>query len=575
MKKRVLSIFVAVVMLVSLVPTVFAAGTTMDADEWEVLRLVNEHRMDMGLEPLSVFSGIQNIADLRAEEISSSFSHTRPNGESCFTAYSGLSYQTAAENIAAGQRSPSSVMTSWLNSSGHRANIEKASLTHLGVGLVTTGNGYGKYWSQNFIGSNKCTYTSITLSKTSIEGSGDLDTLLDNADIKVTAVCSVHGTCELPLIAEMCSGYSGNVSGSQTVKVTLGSAEATLTVTSDSSAPDTTTPDDATPDTTTPDDTTAPDDTTPDDTTTPDDATPDTTVPDDSTPDDAAPDEDKDTAPDKDENTTPDEDKDTAPDEDEDTTPDEDENTTPDEDENTAPDEDENTAPDEDENTAPNEDENTASDEDENTTPDEDEDTAPDEDEDTAPDKDEDDGGSLLNMFTDITTGTELYNAVQWALKKGITQGITDILFGAKSSCTRAMAVTFLWRAAGEPEPYTTNNPFTDVSESDYYYKAVLWAVDMGITNGTSETTFSPDESCERSQIITFLWRFNGMPSLDGDDTEASFTDVSAVAYYNDAVNWAFSLGITTGTNSEGTIFGSSNTCERGQIITFIFRSPQ
>ena len=126
--------------------------------------------------------------------------------------------------------------------------------------------------------------------------------------------------------------------------------------------------------------------------------------------------------------------------------------------------------------------------------------------------------------------------------------------------------VTFLWRAAGSPEPETTVNPFTDVSASAYYYEAVLWAVERGITNGTSATTFSPDATVTRGQTVTFLWRYAGSPAASG----SSFNDVAADAYYAGAVAWAVNEGITNGTTA--TTFSPSNACTRAQIVTFLWR---
>ena len=126
--------------------------------------------------------------------------------------------------------------------------------------------------------------------------------------------------------------------------------------------------------------------------------------------------------------------------------------------------------------------------------------------------------------------------------------------------------VTFLWRAAGEPEPEITANPFTDVSASAYYYDAVLWAVKQGITNGTSATTFSPDATVTRGQTVTFLWRNAGSPAVSG----SGFADVAANAYYATAVAWAAHEGITSGTSA--TTFSPDNACTRAQIVTFLYR---
>jgi hypothetical protein len=128
--------------------------------------------------------------------------------------------------------------------------------------------------------------------------------------------------------------------------------------------------------------------------------------------------------------------------------------------------------------------------------------------------------------------------------------------------------VTFLWRAAGEPEPTTTANPFTDVKEGLWYYKAVLWAVEKGITNGMSATTFEPDGTCTRGQVVTFLYRYAGKPDVSTADS--LFTDVKAGAYYEKAVAWAVSKEITNGMSD--TTFAPDSTCTRGQVVTFLWR---
>ena len=169
--------------------------------------------------------------------------------------------------------------------------------------------------------------------------------------------------------------------------------------------------------------------------------------------------------------------------------------------------------------------------------------------------------------FVDVPTGAYYYDAVAWAVENGVTNGTSATTFGPDVTCTRAQMVTFLWRAAGSPEPETTVNPFTDVSESAYYYEAVLWAVERGITNGTSATTFSPDATVTRGQTVTFLWRDTGSPAAAG----TAFTDVAVDAYYTAAVSWAANEGITSGTSA--TTFSPDNACTRAQIVTFLYRA--
>ncbi len=174
----------------------------------------------------------------------------------------------------------------------------------------------------------------------------------------------------------------------------------------------------------------------------------------------------------------------------------------------------------------------------------------------------------LPNPFSDLAPSDFCYDAVMWAVGRDITGGIGNYTFGPNLPCTRAQAVTFLWRAAGSPEPETRAMPFTDVPVGSYYYNAVLWAVENGITEGTSDTMFSPDATCSRAQIVTFLWRAGGSPAASGN---SAFTDVASDAYYAAAVIWAEKNDITGGIG--GGRFGSNNNCTRSQIVTFLYRS--
>lgn len=172
------------------------------------------------------------------------------------------------------------------------------------------------------------------------------------------------------------------------------------------------------------------------------------------------------------------------------------------------------------------------------------------------------------NPFVDVAEGTYYYDPVLWAVANGITSGVNATHFEPEGTCTRAHAVTFLWRAAGQPEPKTTQMPFKDVKAGSYYEKAVLWAVENKITNGTSTTTFSPDENCTRAQIVTLLWRSKGEPYAS--DSNNPFTDIAS-DYYMDAVFWAVKEGITNGTTP--TTFSPNDRCTRAQIVTFIYRA--
>ena len=177
-------------------------------------------------------------------------------------------------------------------------------------------------------------------------------------------------------------------------------------------------------------------------------------------------------------------------------------------------------------------------------------------------------GNPQTGVFVDVPEGSYYEEAVNWAVEKGITTGTDATHFSPDGICTRAQAVTFLWRAAGSPAAKSAVMPFTDVKAGSYYYDAVLWAVENGITKGTSETMFSPDANCSRAQIVTFLWRSQKSPAAG---TANPFTDVKASAYYADAVLWAVKEDVTKGTTN--TTFSPDANCTRAQIVTFIWRA--
>ena len=177
------------------------------------------------------------------------------------------------------------------------------------------------------------------------------------------------------------------------------------------------------------------------------------------------------------------------------------------------------------------------------------------------------DDNTMLNYFVDVKTGDYFYNAVLWAVQEGITSGTDATHFSPNASCTRAQIVTFLWRAAGSPEPKNMSN-FKDVPADSYYAKAVAWAVENGITGGTGDGKFSPNATCTRAQAMTFLYRASGSPAVIGS---ATFSDVAANAYYADAVKWAEKNEITGGIG--GGLFGADNDCTRAQIVTFLYRA--
>ena len=176
-------------------------------------------------------------------------------------------------------------------------------------------------------------------------------------------------------------------------------------------------------------------------------------------------------------------------------------------------------------------------------------------------------GNPQTGVFVDVATGSYYEDAVDWAVENGITTGVSANRFDPNGVCTRAQAVTFLWRAAGSPAPRSRTMPFTDVPASSYYYDAVLWAVENGITKGTSETRFSPDATCTRAQIVAFLWRSEKSPAAGSRNP---FADVKSTAYYADAVLWAVKEDITKGTTN--TTFSPDADCSRAQIVTFLWR---
>lgn len=172
-----------------------------------------------------------------------------------------------------------------------------------------------------------------------------------------------------------------------------------------------------------------------------------------------------------------------------------------------------------------------------------------------------------ISPFGDVSTDAYYYEAVKWAQKKGITGGIGNDLFGPNQPCTRAQIATFLWRAAGSPEPKNMSS-FSDVPTDSYYAKAVAWAVENGITTGTGDGKFSPNAPCTRAQSVTFLYRASGSPAVSDS---AVFADVEANAFYADAVAWAVANGVTNGTTSS--TFSPDNGCTRAQIVTFLYRA--
>ena len=174
-----------------------------------------------------------------------------------------------------------------------------------------------------------------------------------------------------------------------------------------------------------------------------------------------------------------------------------------------------------------------------------------------------------MTPFDDVVESSFYETPVAWAVEEGITNGISASAFGANNTCNRAQVVTFLWRAAGCPAPASMENPFTDVQVGSFYEMPVLWAVENGITNGTSATTFGPNDPCNRASVVTFLWRAAGKPAPES--TTHSFTDVAKGSFYESAVLWAVENGITNGVSA--TQFGPTASCNRAQVVTFLYRA--
>ena len=170
--------------------------------------------------------------------------------------------------------------------------------------------------------------------------------------------------------------------------------------------------------------------------------------------------------------------------------------------------------------------------------------------------------------FADVRPGSYYYDAVRWAVENGITSGTSNDLFSPDAACTRAQVITFLWRATGSPQPVSRTNPFTDVPSNAYYRDAVLWAVEQGITNGVSATRFDPDATVTRGQMVALLYRTAGTPTVSGG---SSFVDVGASAYYSKAVAWAYQNDIASGTGANR--FSPNAVCTRAQIVTFLYRA--
>ena len=233
MKKRILQIMSCLLLFTAVIvtPVMAQKPSICSKEEWEVLKLTNQKRLSQGLEPLSTTKKLQKAADIRAAETASYFSHTRPDGTTCFSVLTeqDISYWSAAENIAAGQSSVEQVINSWWNSPGHKQNMLNASLTHLGVGYCKNTNDYFRhYWVQLFVGG--CQFEAL-----SVKGGTDLSvkkgSTISDMDLYLVADCKWHGNSYVPINDKMCSGYNKNKTGKQTVTVSYQKLTTTFTVT--------------------------------------------------------------------------------------------------------------------------------------------------------------------------------------------------------------------------------------------------------------------------------------------------------------------------------------------------------
>lgn len=389
--KKYMALILSLVLCMGLMTnTAFATSETSNGEfniyheGWDVLRITNQHRMSIGLNPLSTYKALQETANLRAIEVTQVFSHSRPDGSSCQSAYNQCGvggYYTLGENIAAGQCSPAEVVASWLDSPGHRENIETSEYTHMSAGYALSSNGYGNAWTQNFIGGS-CSVSSVYLSCDAVyyTPGQNLDDILTAGDVQMMAYCSTHRDCYLPVIAAMCSGYNPTVKGVQTITVSYKNKTVELEL-----------------------------------------------VP--------------------------------AP------------------------------------------------------TP---------------------------HNFTDVQK-TDWYNdAVQWAVDAGITCGTSATTFSPKAPCTNIQILTFLWRACGS-DVVDVTTPFV-VNGVEDYVNAANWAYKYGVI----DSTFNPDAPCTRANAVYYIWASIGNKLM----ADFHFVDIPADAYYAPAVSWAIANNVTNGTSA-------------------------
>ena len=423
---RALSVLLAIIILLCAAVTPKASAKT--ADEYyenAVLFWTNLERTRHGLSKLQTTDALDAAADKRAVEISRSFSHTRPNGSAWYTVLSdsGISYSSAAENIAAGQADPCEVVTTWLNSSGHRSNILNGKYSHLGVGYYYTSSSasrYSRHWEQLFAGgsysgSRSSFYvapTGISADKTSIALSAGGTAELKGIPTPIYATSEITCVSSNPNVVKV-TGVQVNVftvkgvaNGTATLTVKCGSYSCPVRVTVGNGS-----------------------------------------------------------------------------------------------------------------------------------------------------------------AFSDTNPASPYYPAIVWASDKGIAAGYGDGSFRPNNTCTKAQALTFLWRAEGSPQ-VAGANPFSDVSSSSPYYKAILWANKNGIAGAESGSSFRPDRQCSRADMVLYLWRCAGSPQ---SFKSAGFTDISGLdSEHRAAINWAVSEGIVTGYSDS--IFKPHETCTRAHVVTFLYR---
>lgn len=429
---RALSVLLAAVILLcaTLSPKASAASGS-EYYENAVLFWTNIERARHGLPALKAADALDKAADTRAAELARSFSHTRPNGSKWTTALTanGISYSSAAENIAAGQADPCEVVSTWLGSDGHRDNILSGKYTHLGVGYYYSGSArYGHYWEQlfataNFSGSRSSFYvapTGVSADKSSLSIPVGGSAQLKGIPAPVYATAEISCVSSNPKVAQITGAQvnvfsvKGVANGTATLTVKCGGYSYAVRVTVGS-------------------------------------------------------------------------------------------------------------------------------------------------------------GGSVTgtgsSAFYDVSTASPYYSAIVWASNKGVAAGYADGSFRPNATCTKAQALTFLWRAAGSPN-VSGANPFSDVAASSPYYKAILWAYKTGVAGAEYGSAFCPNKPCSRADIVTYIWRSAGSPRSFGG---VSFSDVSSLGSdSSQAIRWAVAEGIAAG-YTDGT-FRPNETCTRAHVVTFLYR---